>query len=113
MSHPKMGKSGARLRLATLNQGLGVRVIEAPCESRHFLSLRQKGKIEGTVHLRVSTDDASLMDLLDRILDKGIAVDLWARVASRGIDLSDRNTRLVMAGPRGEFVFSYEDLDDD
>jgi hypothetical protein len=35
-----------------------------------------------------SSDEASLIDVLDRVLDKGIVVDAWARVSRLGIDLT-------------------------
>jgi hypothetical protein len=40
---------------------------------------------------------SSLIDLLDRILDKGIVVDPWSRIALGGIDLARSRSRLVVA----------------
>ncbi len=39
----------------------------------------------------------SLIDVLDRVLDKGIVVDAWARVALEGIDLLTVEARIVVA----------------
>jgi gas vesicle structural protein len=39
-----------------------------------------------------------MVDLLDRILDKGIVIDVWARVILAGIDLGIRwEARIVVA----------------
>jgi len=39
-----------------------------------------------------------MVDLLDRILDKGIVIDVWARVALAGIDFGMRwDARMVVA----------------
>ena len=39
----------------------------------------------------------SLIDVLDRILDKGIVVDAWVRVSLVGIDLITVEARVVVA----------------
>ena len=39
----------------------------------------------------------SLVDVLDRILDKGIVIDAWARVSIVGIDLITVEARVVVA----------------
>ena len=39
----------------------------------------------------------SLYDVLDRILDKGIVIDAWARVSLLGIDMVTVETRVVVA----------------
>ncbi len=38
---------------------------------------------------------SSLIDVLDRILDKGVVMDAWARISVSGIDL--REARIVVA----------------
>jgi hypothetical protein len=40
---------------------------------------------------------ASLIDVLDRVLDKGIVIDAWVRVALVGIDLVTFQARVVVA----------------
>ena len=40
---------------------------------------------------------SSLIDVLDRILDKGIVLDAWARVSPGGIDLAASKARVVVA----------------
>jgi hypothetical protein len=44
-----------------------------------------------------SPDVSSLAEVLDRILDKGIVVDLWARVSLVGIELLTVEARVVVA----------------
>jgi gas vesicle structural protein len=39
----------------------------------------------------------SLVDVLDRILDKGIVIDAWVRITLVGIDLTTVETRVVIA----------------
>ena len=39
----------------------------------------------------------SLVDVLDRVLDKGIVIDAWARVSLVGIDLITVEARIVVA----------------
>ena len=46
-----------------------------------------------------STDAASLNDVLDRVLDKGIVVDAWARVSQLGIDLTGVEACALVAEP--------------
>jgi hypothetical protein len=61
--------------------------------------------------VRGAASEAQTADLLDRILDKGIVVDAWARVTLAGIDLgiwwearmvvASIDTYLKYAGPIG------------
>ena len=39
----------------------------------------------------------SLIDVLDRVLDKGIVIDAWVRVSLVGIDLITVEARIVVA----------------
>ena len=41
---------------------------------------------------------SSLADVVDRILDKGVVVDAWARVSLVGIELLAIEARVVVAG---------------
>jgi gas vesicle structural protein len=43
------------------------------------------------------SSEASLMDVLDRVLDKGIVIDAWVRVSLVGIDLVTVEARVVVA----------------
>ena len=40
---------------------------------------------------------ASLIDVLDRVLDKGIVIDAWVRVSVVGIDLITVEARVIVA----------------
>jgi len=44
-----------------------------------------------------SPDVSSLAEVLDRILDKGLVVDLWVRVSLVGIELLTIEARVVVA----------------
>jgi len=45
---------------------------------------------------RASTADSTI-DVLDRVLDKGIVIDAWIRVSVVGIDLLTIEARVVVA----------------
>jgi hypothetical protein len=42
-------------------------------------------------------NQATIFEVLDRVLDKGIVVDAWARASACGIDLLTVKARLVVA----------------
>lgn len=44
-----------------------------------------------------STDSSSLAEVVDRILDKGIVIDVWAKVSLVGIELVTVEARVVIA----------------
>lgn len=44
-----------------------------------------------------TNSSSSLVEVIDRILDKGIVVDLWARVSLVGIEILAIELRLVIA----------------
>ncbi len=44
-----------------------------------------------------SPSGSSLIDILDRVLDKGIVIDAWVRVSLVGIDLVTVEARIVVA----------------
>ena len=44
-----------------------------------------------------TSTSTSLIDVLDRILDKGIVVDAWVRISLVGIDLITVEARVVIA----------------
>ena len=50
---------------------------------------------------------ATLIDVLDRILDKGIVIDAWVRVSLAGLDLLMIEARVVIAS--FETYLSYAD----
>ena len=44
-----------------------------------------------------STDSSSLAEVVDRILDKGVVIDAWAKVSLVGIELLSVEARVVIA----------------
>ena len=45
--------------------------------------------------LRAPGDGGTLIDVLDRVLDKGIVIDGWARMSVAGIDLVGLEVKVV------------------
>ena len=48
-------------------------------------------------NVQKSTDSSSLSEVIDRILDKGIVIDVWAKVSLVGIELLSIEARVVIA----------------
>ncbi|MEJ7812619.1 MAG: gas vesicle protein GvpJ [Gemmatimonadaceae bacterium] len=48
----------------------------------------------------------SLIDVLDRVLDKGIVIDAWARVSLAAIDLVTVEARIVVASVGTELDYA-------
>jgi gas vesicle structural protein len=49
---------------------------------------------------------SSLIDVLDRILDKGIVVDAWVRISLVGIDVISDDARVIVAS--NDTILSYD-----
>jgi hypothetical protein len=47
--------------------------------------------------LKPAAAENSLIDVLDRVLDKGIVIDAWMRVSLVGLDLLHVEARIVVA----------------
>ena len=47
--------------------------------------------------LQRTSTGGSLIDILDRVLDKGIVIDAWVRISLVGIDLLTIDARVVVA----------------
>jgi hypothetical protein len=47
--------------------------------------------------IKTSTGGASLVEVLDRVLEKGLVLDLWAKVNLLGIELLSIEARVVLA----------------
>ncbi len=47
--------------------------------------------------MKKAFESSSLVEVLDRILDKGIVIDVWARVSLVGIELLTIEARIVIA----------------
>jgi hypothetical protein len=66
----------------------------------------------GAVRMLLSTDFASETDLLDRVMEKGIVVEVWDRVNLTGIDttgmlISVSSIRLFSEGRNPPFRAGY------
>ena len=48
----------------------------------------------------------SLIDVLDRVLDKGIVIDAWVRISLVGIDLITIEARVVVGAADAEGVLA-------
>jgi hypothetical protein len=59
------------------------------------------------VNLERASSSASAIDVLDHVLDKGIVIDAWVRVAVVGIDLLTIEVRVVVASI--ETYLNYSD----
>lgn len=53
-----------------------------------------------------TSGSGSLIDVLDRVLDKGIVIDAWVRVSLVGIDLLTVEARVVVASIETYLRFS-------
>lgn len=53
-----------------------------------------------------TSSSGSLIDVLDRVLDKGIVIDAWVRVSLVGIDLLTVEARVVVASIETYLRFS-------
>jgi hypothetical protein len=49
------------------------------------------------VAIKKSVHSSSLVEVIDRILDKGVVIDLWARVSLVGIEILAVDARIVIA----------------
>ena len=56
-----------------------------------------KRKEDSKMAVEKSMGSSSIVEVIDRILDKGIVVDAWARVSLVGIELLTVEARVVVA----------------
>lgn len=56
--------------------------------------------------MKKSIDSSSLAEVVDRILDKGIVIDIWARVSLVGIELLAIEARIVIASVQTYLVYA-------
>ena len=56
--------------------------------------------------MKKSVDSSSLAEVIDRILDKGIVIDIWARVSLVGIELLAIEARIVIASVQTWLVYA-------
>lgn len=53
-----------------------------------------------------SVNSSSLAEVLDKILDKGLVIDIWARVSLVGIELVTIEARIVVASVEKFLVYA-------
>ena len=63
------------------------------CHSETLISMENSAMAK----VMKSTDSSSLAEVVDRILDKGIVIDAWAKVSLVGIELLSIEARVVIA----------------
>lgn len=56
--------------------------------------------------IQKSIDSSSLAEVVDRILDKGVVIDLWAKVSLVGIELLTVEARIVIASVETWLVYA-------
>lgn len=56
--------------------------------------------------IQKSTDTSSLAEVVDRILDKGVVIDVWACVSLVGIQLLTIEARIVIASVATWLVYA-------
>ena len=64
------------------------------------------------IRLRAPRDEGTLIDVLDRVLDKGIVIDVWARMSLVGIDLMTVEMNMVVASIDTYLMYSDKLLGD-
>jgi gas vesicle structural protein len=57
--------------------------------------------------IQKSVDSSSLAEVIDRILDKGVVIDVWARVSLVGIELLTIDARIVIASVDTWLKYAY------
>jgi gas vesicle structural protein len=59
----------------------------------------KKSKLKGNITMAVekAIGSSSLVEVIDRILDKGVVVDAWVRVSLVGIEILAIEARVVVA----------------
>jgi len=64
---------------------------------RNFAASQNNQPIINMAKVSKSTDSSSLAEVVDRILDRGIVVDVWAKLSLVGIELVSIEARVVIA----------------
>ena len=60
------------------------------------------------VHRSVPGDDGTLIDVLDRVLDKGIVISAWGRISVVGLELVGMEMRVVVASIETHLRYAEE-----
>jgi len=60
------------------------------------------------IHRSVPGQDGTLIDVLDRVLDKGIVISAWGRVSVVGLELVGLELRVVVASIETHLRYAEE-----
>jgi hypothetical protein len=60
------------------------------------------------IHRTVPGDDGTLIDVLDRVLDKGIVISAWGRLSVVGLELVGMEMRVVVASIETHLRYAEE-----
>jgi len=66
------------------------------------------GESGTTIHRSAAGDDGTLIDVLDRVLDKGIVISAWGRVSVVGLDLMGLELRVVVSSIETHLRYAEE-----
>jgi hypothetical protein len=75
--------------------GEAVRVVHGGEKFKYVFQINL-GDFE-VASVQKTTDSSSLAEVVDRILDKGVVIDVWAKVSLVGIELLSVEARVVIA----------------
>ena len=64
-----------------------------------------------SMNIERASSENSLMDVLDRVLDKGVVIDAWVRLSLRAIDLVTMKTQVVIASTEAYLHHSFGSAD--
>lgn len=56
--------------------------------------------------VKTSLGSASLVEVLDRVLDKGVVVDVWAKVSLVGVEILGIEARVVIASVETWLIYA-------
>jgi hypothetical protein len=62
-----------------------------------MLALQRMPPVRSNLPVERTSGGSNLIEVLDRVLDKGIVIDAWVRVSMVGIDLIAVHARIVVA----------------
>jgi hypothetical protein len=74
-----------------------------------MLALQLRPPVRSNFHparVERTSGGSNVIEVLDRVLDKGIVIDAWARVSMIGIDLITVHARIVVASIETDLCYS-------
>ena len=92
--------------VASLPAALVPRQSKTAITPEAHLAAFLRWRLAGSMALERTLADASLVDVLDHVLDKGIIIDAWVRVSLMGLDLVTIEARIMVASIQTYLVHS-------